>query len=302
MPRFIPPVPGFVAAAALAVLAACGGDPEAERPAGFIAFEEPVFDCTMVPADPRQMRGAYLRGIDGTDRRETIILRGDPGRNALSPRVRVNEGDVRVPLTGSIGSFVNSRPATAEPIAALNAEAGGARAYVLSYEGDGLSYSGPAVVGEAPTGAEIPNAGQTVFTGPVALILTDAAGAETPMQAVADLALGYSSQTAILRIRDIVAPPGVDPGFTTLTWSDLGLCGTRLASTGRGSITAVGPTGRTATPFGTPEAPSAARSVFEGVLLAVHGDTPGPQATGGVFAILGDRAGLRGTFTALAPQ
>lgn len=302
MVRFLPHASRYLAAAALACLAACGGDPEAERPAGFVAFEEPVFDCTMVPADPRQMRGAYLRAIEGTDRRETILLRGDPGRNALSPRVRVNEGDVRVPLTGSIGSFVNSRPGSADPIAALNAEAGGARAYVLSYEGDGLSYSGPAVVGEAPTGAEIPNAGQTVFTGPADLVLTDAAGGEVPIRAQVDLALGYSSQTAILFVRDIVAPDGVDPGFTTLTWSGLGLCGTRIVSTGRGSIAAAGPTGRIATPFGAPEAPSAARSVFDGVILAVHGDTPGPRAAGGVLAILGDRAGLRGVFTALAPQ
>ena len=295
-------IPRSAAAAALVLLAACGGDQDAERPASSIALLAPPPDCRIVPADPRQMRGVYLRGIVGTDLHETMLVGGDEGRNALAPNLRLDERAVRVPPTDEIGSFVNRRPATAEPIAALNAPAGGARAYVLRYEGDGLAYSGPAVVGEAPAGAEIANAGQVVYTGPVALVLSAADGTEVEMPAEVDLALGFSSQTAILRIRDIAAPADVDPGFATLTWSGLGLCGTRLVSTGRGTIAAVTASGRPSIPFGTPEAPSAARSVMEGVILTVHGERSGPLAVGGVFAILGDRAGLRGTFTALAPQ
>jgi hypothetical protein len=276
-------------------LAGCGGRAEQEeRPSRIVEFITPE-SCDLIPTDPRQMSGAYLREIEGPGIFDPIVMRGIEGTNALPEDPRVDERPVRPRPRGEIGSLINTRPGTAVPIEALTA-VGGARGYTLGYTGDGLTYTGIAVVAETPGGAEVPSAGQARLAGPADLILRTEDGLDVPLSGRIDAVIGYGSGTAVVRLSQIVAQDGRALAFATVTWSGLGLCGTRIVSTGQGSVRVTGADGRIVTPFGRDGAPTAAVSTLNGFLTA--GDEPpaAPAGAGGVFLIQGDASSLRGGF------
>jgi hypothetical protein len=277
------------------LLASCGrpGDDE-ERPSRLVEFITPE-GCELLPNDPRQMAGAYLREIEGPGIFDGIVMRGIERTNALRADVRVDERPVRPRPRGEIGSLINTRPGTAEPISGLGGH-GGARGYTLRYAGDGLSYTGIALVGETPGGAEVPTSGQVRLSGPAELILRTNDGQDVPLSGHIDAVLGYGSRSGMLRLSQIVPRDGRALAFAAVTWSGLGLCGTRIVSTGQGSVRVTGADGRIVTPFGSEGAPTAARSTLNGFLIAGAERPSAPGGAGGVMLIQGDAASLRGGF------
>ncbi|MGY6412330.1 MAG: hypothetical protein ACXIUV_15060 [Alkalilacustris sp.] len=278
-----------------AALAGCGRpEPPDERPSRLLEVIVPE-GCAVAPTAPRRLAGAYLRETEGPGLFELLVLRGLEGTNALPPTLRMDDAPVRPRPVGVVGSLVNTRPATAEPLARLQ-EGGGARGYVLRYGGAGLSYAGIAVVGEAPGGAEVPSAGSLRMEGPAELVLRDADGAEVAVAGRAEAVLGFGTGSMGLRLTDLVAGDGRALPFATLDWSGLGLCGLRVVSTGRGSLRAAGPEGRLVTPFGPQGAPGAARSTLDATLIAGADRGAPPAGLGGVLLIEGDALSLRGGF------
>ncbi len=284
-----------LALVAAPVLLGCSRPDEAEeRPSRLVAFATPE-GCELSPVAPRQMAGAYLRETEGPGIFDTVILRGTENTNALAPALRVDDAPVRPRPTGVLGRAINTRPGTAVPVERLEG-VGGARGYILSYAGDGLSHMGLAVVGETPAGAEMPTSGQLRLSGPAVLTLRGAGGEDVALSGQVEAVVGFGSGTMALRLSQIVAEDGRTPPFATITWSGLGLCGTRIVSTGRGSVRVTGEDGRIITPFGRDGAPTAALSTLDGALTAgaARGDAPG--GAGGVLMIQGDAASLRGGF------
>jgi hypothetical protein len=276
-------------------LAACGGrDEQEERPSRIVEFITPE-SCELLPTDPRQMSGAYLREIEGPGIFDGIVMRGIEGTNALPEDPRVDERPVRPRPRGETGSVINTRPGTALPVGDLTGT-GGARGYTLSYTADDLSFTGLAVVGETPGGAEVPTAGQARMAGPADLILRTEDGRDVLLSGQIDAVIGYGSGTAVVRLSQIVAQDGRVLPFATVTWNGLGLCGTRIVSTGQGSVRVTAADGRIVTPFGRDGAPTAAMSTLNGFLTAGAEPSAAPAGAGGVLLIQGDAASLRGGF------
>ena len=277
------------------VLAGCGQPDEVdERPSRMIEFVTPE-GCALPVAAERQMTGAYLRETEGAGVFDVIILRGLEGTNALAADPRVDDRPVRPRPRGVIGRFINTRPGTATPIARL-AGSGGARGYVLEYASDGFAHTGIAVVGETPGGVEVPTAGQLRLSGPVEMILRSADGEDLPVTGVIDAVIGFGSGRGVMRLSGVVAEDGRALPFAEVVWDGLGLCGTRIVSTGQGSVRVTGPEGRIVTPFGRQGAPTAALSTLNGFLTAGADRGTAPAGAGGVIMIQGDAATLRGGF------
>ena len=279
---------------ALALAGCSRSEPPEERPSRIVEVAVPE-GCEVQPTAPRQLAGAYLRETEGPGLFEMLVLRGLEGTNALPPVVRMDDAPVRPRPRGVVGSFVNPRPATADPLARLSG-AGGARGYVLSYGGGDLAYSGIAVVGETPAGAELPTSGSLRLSGPAELVLRGPDGQEVAVAGQVEAVLGYGSGSMVMRLSDLVAEDGVDLPFAAVTWSGLGLCGTRIVSTGRGSVRVTAGDGRIVTPFGPEGAPTAALSTLDGFLTSGEERGEGPRGAGGVLLIQGDSASLRGGF------
>lgn len=277
---------------ALAVgLAGCGRPDEAdERPSRLVEIVTPE-GCTLSPIAPRQMTGAYLRETDGAGIFDAVILRGLDGTNALPADPRVDDRPVRPRPTGVLGRFINTRPATATPVEGLSVS-GGPRGYRLDFVADGLSHTGLAVVGETPAGSEVPSVGQIRVAGPAVLVERSADGEDRALTGRVEAVVGFGSGTVEVRLSDVAATDGGAVPFSAVTWTGLGLCGTRIVSTGRGSVRVTGPDGRILLPFGA----AGVQSTLNGFLEA--GDAPGraPQGAGGVLLLQGDAASLRGGF------
>ncbi len=280
---------------ALALAGCSRPEPPEERPSRIVEVAVPE-DCEISPTAPRQLAGAYLRETEGPGLFEMLVLRGLEDTNALPPVVRMDDAPVRPRPRGVVGSLVNTRPATAKPVERLSG-VGGARGYVLSYGGGGLAYTGIVVVGETPMGAELPSSGSLRLSGPAELVLRGADGQEVSVAGQIEAVLGYGTGSMVMRLSDLVAGDGTELPFATVTWSGLGLCGTRLVSTGRGSVRVTADDGRIVTPFGPEGAPTAALSTLNGFLTSGEGRGDAPRGAGGVLLIQGDAVSLRGGFT-----
>lgn len=279
------------------VVAGCARDPERVRTDWLVSLVPAPQSCEVTPADPSHLRGPYLRSSGDFRNLEIVHLAGGQGKNALAASMRIDEGSVRIPLTGEIGSLINSRRATATEVLGLGASETGPNAYVVAYESDGLSYAGPVVVGLPPTGAAIPDGGNALFSGQVALSLQNGTAPPLDILAPAEMEVGYGSGVVSLRLEIPDAAAVEILGFATLEWTGLAICGQRIVSTGAGQLLARSGTGELAVPFGDLAAAASIRPQFEGMLYADLDKTMLPPAWGaGVLAITSDRASLSGVF------
>lgn len=282
----------------LGILAAgCARDPERVRTDWLVSLVPAPQSCDVVPADPSYLRGPYLRSAGDFRNLEIVHLAGGEGKNALAAAMRIDEGGVRIPLTGEIGSLINSRPATATAIPEFGASETGPNAYVLAYDSDGLSYTGPAVVGLPPIGAALPDGGNAVFSGQVAMTLQNGTAPPLDILAPAEMQVGYGSRTVSLRLEIPEAAAVEALGFATLEWTGLAICGQRIVSTGAGQLLGRSEAGRLAVPFGDVASAASIRPQFEGMLYADLDKTRMPPGwAAGVLAIASDRASLSGVF------
>jgi len=287
---------GIVIALCLAAAAGCSRDPARSRPDALVALVGAPQSCDLVPADPGRLQGAYLRSTGDLQNLEILRIEGGEGKDALAAALRINELGVRRPLTGELGTLINSRRATAREITALPNTELGPKAYVLEYESDGLSYVGPVVVGVPPIGATLPVGGGAVFQGQVAMIIQNG---QSTLEVISPslLRLGYGSGAAQLEIRIDDANAIELLGFSDLEWSGLGICGQRLVSTGTGQLSTRSQTGSLAVPFRDVAAAATLRPQLEATLYADRGaGQPGPLWVGGVFVIASDQASIRAVF------
>ena len=279
------------------IVAACARDPERLRTERLVSLVLAPQSCDVVPADPSHLRGAYLRSAGDFRNLEIVHIAGGEGKTALAPTTRIDEGNVRIPLTGEIGSLINSRPATATAVSALGASEFGPNAYVLAYDSDGLSYTGPVVVGLPPIGAAIPDGGNAVFSGQVAMTLQNGTAPPLDILAPAEMQVGYGSGAVTLRLQIPDAAAVEALGFAALEWTGLAICGQRIVSTGAGQLLGRSEAGGLAVPFGDVAAATSIRPQFEGMLYADIDKTKMPPGwAAGVLAIASDRASLSGVF------
>ena len=295
MARWLRMILGGMGVLAVTLAGCSRPEPPEERPSRIVEVVVPE-GCEVEPLAPRQLAGAYVRETIGPGVFEVLVLQGLEDTNALPPVVRMDDRPIRPRPRGVIGSFVNTLPATAEPVARLSG-VGGARGYVMEYEPGEIAYTGIAVVGETPRGAELPTSGSLRLSGPAEMMLRGQDGQEVSVTGQVEAVLGFGTGTMVMRLSGLVAEDGAALPFATVTWSGLGLCGTRIVSTGRGSVRVTAEDGRIVTPFGPEGAPTAALSTLNGFLVAGAERGEGPRGIGGVLLIQGDAATLRGGFT-----
>ena len=258
--------------------------------------------CDISERASRVLSGAYLRQIEGTATFEPFFVQGQPGMTGLPRFLTFDDLTLRRLSEGEDGVLRGARASEATPIAALDGASANATAYELSYTADDITYTGPIVVGPHPAAEEIPNAGQVAFAGKALMTLRrfadDGSSEEQSLQGTVSFSFGFSSKRGGLRISDITVPGGGSAPFAALTWSNLGLCGARVTSTGQGvaalrdaADTPLGLFGGTADPFTT-------TSILSSAFFA-NATRPGPPGSiGGVFVVQGDGGSLTGIFVA----
>jgi hypothetical protein len=100
------------------VVAGCARDLERVRTDWLVSLVPAPQSCDVVPADPSYLRGPYLRSAGDFRNLEIVHLSGGEGKNALAASMRIDEGGVRIPLTGEGGTFTLTR-GTAPPLTGL---------------------------------------------------------------------------------------------------------------------------------------------------------------------------------------
>ncbi len=291
-----------VCLASCCALAGCGVVDKVRKSAAFeligLAPDEP---CVISNLESRRLTGAYLRRTEPVTAYQTFFVAGKNNREGVLRKIWFDETAIRRFSGDDEGILRGGRGSEATPLAGLSEGNTLPGAYSVSYSAKKIDFSGPLVLGPSPKATEFPSTGQAVFKGPVKMTLTriDDSGAETVSDVAGrfSAAVGYGSGRTTLVIADMQVTSGPALPFKSLTWSRLGLCGSRVVSSGQGVVTLVNDTGQRVAPFGPPNPESALiKSSFEASHFAATERPAPPAGFGGVFAIQGDTGTLTGVF------
>lgn len=280
------------------LLASCGVVEAVQTSKAFelvgLAPDEP---CVVTAREGKRLAGAYLRQPIASGGGDVFFVTGKPSNAGVPKNLQFNDLTVRGVRPTEDGQLEGWRSSEAVPIPGLGAAGGLPAAYRLSYEADGISFAGPAVIGPSPAGFEIPTTGRVIYEGTAQLTLTESAEADaekTVAQAKFIIDIGYGSQQAQLSID----ASGAGLPFDGVTWSRLGICGTRIVSSGQGQVFFVQPDGARIAPFQSGREIAPIRAVLESSQFA-RAERPGtPDSFGGTFIIAGDTGTLTGVFLA----
>ncbi|GFE50691.1 hypothetical protein So717_24440 [Roseobacter cerasinus] len=281
---------------ASALLSGCGVVEAVQTSKAFelvgLAPDEP---CVVTAREGRRLAGAYLRQPVASGGGDVFFVTGKPSKAGVPKNLKFNDLTVRRVRPTEDGQLEGWRSSEAVPIPGLGSDGNLPAAYTLSYEADGISFAGPAVIGPSPAGFEIPTTGRVIYEGTAQLTLTASAEAEkTVAQAKFIMDIGYGSQQAQLSID----ASGAGLPFDGVTWSRLGICGTRIVSSGQGQVFFVQPDGAREAPFQNGRETTPIRAVLESSQFA-RAERPGtPDSFGGTFIIAGDTGTLTGVFLA----
>lgn len=285
------------------VLAGCGAAEAVQNSKTFellgLAPDDP---CVVTKREGRRLAGSYLRQVAASQGSDVFFVTGKTSRKGLPRNLVFNDQTLRRIRPTEDGPLEGARRSVATPIAGLGTEGQLPAAYTMAYRAERINYTGPVVVGPSPTGFEIPTTGRAIYSGDVQLTLTTSPAEGAPVTTVkmarftADI--GYGSQQA----RFSVDAAGAGLPFDGVQWSRLGLCGTRVTSSGQGQVLFVQPDGARLVPFQAGRAASPIRALLESSQFA-SADRPGPpDSFGGTFVIAGDVGTLSGVFIATQPE
>lgn len=265
----------------------------------------PNLPCDVDRFEARHLTGAYLQIVDGSMGGTTFAVTGRAGpSNAPLPRSLAIDGSkIRAVRANDVGGLTGWRHITATPIKALNTRETLPLAYNLSYRIDGVDVSGPLVTGLPPLQDDIPLLGRVTRAGGIALIYTsvDDAGTPTITEASGDftMQIGFGSGRATFTATGMQVSNGPRMPFETLQWTQLGLCGARIVSTGQGIVSLFDADGARVPTMGPSADPATGSLVFEASQFAAAGN--GPTDVGGVVAIQGDASSITAVFLSRGP-
>ena len=286
--------------ATVLALSGCGlAEKAGESPVLQAAGIVPDQPCTITPIESRRLAGLYLRKVNAAEGFDLIYLTGALRKTGLPRTIRIDDRRVRSVKPAGKGGLSGTRQARAEPIALFAAD-GLPAAYRLSYSAKDVAYGGPMVIGRSPAAEDVPSAGDSRYAGPIELEFarpgTDAAPATTRAIGRFSLNVGHGSGTADLRVSELVTLSGPPLGFSGLAWSRLGLCGARVASTGRGAVRLIGPDGAGSIPFQQGRGAAPFRAELDSVQFGAA-ERPGPpEKLGGVLLLAGDGGTITASF------
>lgn len=279
---------------ALGLLSGCGAVEAVQTSKTFellgLAPDEP---CVVTRREGKRLAGSYLRQPVAASGSDVFFVTGKTSRQGLPRNLDFNDQTVRRIRPTEEGPLEGARRSVATPIQGLGIAGELPAAYTMTYRSERIDYEGPVVVGPSPTGFEIPTTGQVIYEGDVQLTLTTSE-AETVKLVKFTAEIGYGSQQA----RYSVDASGAGLPFDAVQWSRLGICGTRVTSSGQGQVLFVKADGTRAVPFQTGREVTPIRALLESSQFASD-DRPGPpDSYGGTFVIAGDIGTLTGVFIA----
>lgn len=287
----------------LSLLSGCGAVEAVQTSKTFellgLAPDEP---CVVTKREGRRLVGSYLRQPTASAGSDVFFVTGKESRKGLPRNLEFNDQTVRRIRPTDDGPLEGARRSVATPIKGLGAAGALPAAYNITYRSERIDYEGPAVVGPSPTGFEIPTTGQVIYEGNVQLTLTAASDEGAPVTTVKmakfTANIGYGSQQARFK----VDASGTGLPFEGVQWSRLGICGSRITSSGQGQVFFVQPDGSRLVPFQAGREVTPLRALLESSQFA-SGDRPGPpDSFGGTFVISGDVGTLAGVFIATQPK
>ncbi|WP_300056535.1 hypothetical protein [uncultured Roseobacter sp.] len=283
---------------AFGLLAGCGAVEAVQTSKTFellgLAPDDP---CVVTRREGKRLAGSYLRQASASEGSEVFFVTGKSSRQGLPRNLEFNDLTVRRIRPTGEGPLEGARRSVATPIQGIGVSGALPAAYTLAYRAERIDYEGPVVVGPSPTGFEIPTTGQVVYEGDVQLTLTTATAegtTETVQLAKFITEIGYGSQQA----RFSIDTSGAGLPFDGVQWSRLGICGTRVTSSGQGQVLFVAADGSRTVPFQAGRDATPIRALLESSQFASE-DRPGPpDSYGGTFVIAGDIGTLTGVFIA----
>ncbi|MGC3939752.1 hypothetical protein ACOTTU_18250 [Roseobacter sp. EG26] len=284
-------------------LVACGAVEAVQTSKTFellgLAPDEP---CVVTKREGRRLAGSYLRQVAASEGSDVFFVTGKTSRKGLPRNLNFSDLTVRRIRPTDDGPLEGSRRSVAKPIEGLGVDGQLPAAYTMSYRAERIDYEGPVVVGPSPTGFEIPTSGRIVYSGDVQLTLAtspgDGATSYKTEMAKFTAIIGYGSQQASFKIDT----SGTDLPFAGVQWSRLGICGTRVTSSGMGQVLFVQPDGGRQVPFQSGRDQTPIRALLESSQFARE-DRPGPpDSFGGTFIVAGDTGTLTGVFIAIQPE
>ncbi len=267
----------------------------------------PDLPCDVDRFEARRMTGAYLQIVKGSLGGTTFPVTGraKPSTAPLPRNLTIDDSKIRALGADATGTLSGRRQSSATPISALNTQKTLPLAYELSYRAGGVDFSGPLVVGIPPGQDDIPLLGQAFRSGSVLVTYTSVSddGTITITEAAGDFTMqvGYGSGRASMVAGGFTVTEGTALPFAGLRWTQLGLCGARIVSSGQGIVSLIDADGARIPTLGPDADPTAGTLVLESSQFVTSETTSGPSQVGGVFAIQGDAISLTGVFLSREP-
>ncbi len=267
----------------------------------------PNLPCDVDRFEARRMTGAYLQVVDGSVGGTTLPVSGRAGPStAPLPRNLAIDSNllwgVRANDQGDLSGWHQS---TATPIDTLNTRDTLPSAYDLSYRADGVNYSGPLVVGFPPLQEDFPLSGQAIRAGGIVLTYTNVGDDGVPVvtEATGDftMRIGYGSGRATFSASGFQVTSGPQMPFASIRWTQLGLCGARIVSSGQGVVSLFDADGVRVPTLGPGADPTAGSMVLESSQFAASSTDDSPTDIGGVLAVQGDIISLTAVFLSRGP-
>lgn len=260
----------------------------------------PIEACVVSRKDGKRLVGAYLRQTKAGAGYAMFSVTGKARRSGLPRNLAFDDRKIRRIGGSADGPLTGNRKSTATPRSGFAATKTLPAVYDLDYRAAKIDYTGPIVVGTSAAGFEIPTTGKITYSGKVQLALNmiDSAGDAVASTAEGQFAatVGYGSRRAQFTVSDLKSTSGPEFPFATLIWHNLGQCGTRVVSSGQGSVKMKSLEGWKINPFAAGRAPTPLRSSFESAQFA-RADRPGPpDRFGGVFLIEADAGTISAVF------
>ncbi|MDW3223296.1 MAG: hypothetical protein R8G34_10480 [Paracoccaceae bacterium] len=260
----------------------------------------PVEPCNVTKLEGKRLIGAYLRQVTATEGYDMFSITGVPRSSGLPRNLAFDDSKIRRLSLSGEGELSGSRRSTVIPREGFPKSDTLPAVYDMTYRADRIDYTGPLVVGTSAAGFEIPTTGRALYSGTVQVSLTNFLEDGTINTSLAQgsfsVDIGYGSGRARFLAKSLEVTEGAALPFDSLTWANLGVCGTRVISSGQGSVKVVSEEGRTTSPFAIGRSVAPARSNFESMQFANQERPAPPDAFGGIFSIESDIGTLSAVF------
>ncbi|WP_187428045.1 hypothetical protein ROLI_001610 [Roseobacter fucihabitans] len=260
----------------------------------------PITPCDVSKLEGKRLIGAYLRQVTVTQGFEMFSITGVPRSTGLPRNLDFDDSKIRRLSLSPDGALTGSRRSTITAREGFPKTATLPAVYDMTYRAERIDYTGPMVVGTSATGFEIPTTGRALYGGTVQLSMTrfleDGSVQTSDSTGRFTVDIGYGSGRARFDVSALETTEGAALPFDRLTWANLGVCGTRVISSGQGNVKTISAEGRASSPFVIGRALAPARSNFESMQFANQERPAPPGAYGGIFSIESDIGTLSAVF------